>query len=932
MHRILTNLTILVFTIFSGSLTAQEYEYPSDEAAALIAKGKLKEAVTFCKTTIDEELNKISIDSIEIAYLNAYLSRAYSYQEGEINYLASIKACEHGIIYCPSTEEGILQKARLYNDKSISEFSTNLQFRSFQSNLKALELFSSVENPDYNYIINIYVDMSRASVYNGNAEEAKRLLRQSERLYAENKDSVDDQRKNTSIGRIASYEYLLPYNKIYQLTELGTSTKDSLEITKTLNKLEQLCKREDFSEWGEGIFYTASLNEVADWYVSRIPESRLSYEDLNIALELVNKAITLVEKRGFGGTHLLYVFKYNRSKILMLLNQLEKAEAVIENVIETTEFTSVNTPTFFAQKGRIHSRRLLKDSALVAFNKTLKTIHQGEEKLKEDLSNFSPSNIFKHNEVLYSIATDLTKYFPKDKNVKSLVANIYKIGLTQFEASYDKRKYNKRQDLYLRRIVKGLITTKGWGYNKDINYPDLLNHYENIRNELVWLEFYQKRKTDNLVDLEAHLVDKKVLITSIAEAQNNNDIKSQDSLQTALELAQYSINEKYPNADLLRENDFKIKELQEQITDNECVLKYILFESEIAVFKITKTNIDVELIDWKYQNQVNELRSVTLSNNQQNRIKLSETLGEFLIPDLDPKISDLTINPDGALAKFPFEMLIREGKYLLENYTVHYTSNLGFIFPKIEVNTKDNVLAIYRPNYSNKGEKLVTRSAPVFLEGAKSEATLISDYFSAELYDENLSKSIFKETAPNASLLHLAMHAEINPNNSGLNQLLFDNEKDSDKNLSLEEIYGMQLNANQVVLSACNTGFGNDNDGRGMESFQRAFTFAGVPATVASLWEVPDLATKEIMVNFYKNLKKGQTKSLALKNAKLTYRNKHRNTKLEEPYYWAGFVLYGEDKPITFSKTPTLWFILLPSLMLLFSVIYIKRKSLRQVA
>ncbi|MGC6431976.1 MAG: CHAT domain-containing protein [Jejuia sp.] len=899
----------LLFVGFTFIMNAQDYEYPSDKAAALLGANKLLEAVTFCETSIAQELQKTSIDSIEIAFLNAYLSRAYSYQMGDANYLASIKACEDGILYCPNTEEGVLQKARMYNDKSLSEFSTNFQYRAFKSNLKALELFSSAKKPDYNYMINIYIDMSRTSVYNGNAEEAKRLLRQGERLYAEHKKSVDDQRNNSSIGRIASYEFLLPYNKIYQLTELGTSTEDSLEITKTLHKLENLIKSPNFLKGGEGLFYTASLNEVADWYISRQPEKYISKKVLNHALDLVTKAITLVEKEQYGGEGLLYVYKYNRSKMLMMLNRFEEAQLVIDDVINTTDFTSVNTPTFFAQKGRIKARQLDKDGALNNFKMAIQKIHQDKDTLKDDLSNFKPSNIFKHNEVLHTIASELIEHFPNNATVKKMVARIYKIGLLQFEASYDRRKYNKRQDLYLKRVIQGQIKTKGWGYNKDILYPNLLNHFENIKNELVWLEFYQKRKTDNLEGLETLLAEKKLLIIAVAEAQEKSNLKQQDSLQTALELTQYQIDKNYPNIDLLREHNFDVEELQQNLTNTQCILKYILLDEQLAIIKITNNEIDVQLLDWEYDKQIEALRLAAISGNTQKLKELSTLLAKVLLFNIDSKYTSLIVNPDGVLNTLPFEILIKNGRYLIEDYSIHYTSNLGFIFPKIETDITKNLLAIYTPFYPNTNQVLATRSAPVYLEGAQNEATSISNYFPSEVYKENLSKSLFKETAPNASLLHLAMHAQINPSNSGLNQLLFDNKSDSDKNLSLEEIYGMKLNANLAVLSACNTGFGNDNDGRGMESFQRAFTFASVPSTVASLWEVPDMSTKTIMVDFYKNLKKGNTKSEALQQAKINYLKGTDNPKLRHPYYWAGFVLYGDDAPVTHPSKSYLIFI-----------------------
>ncbi len=915
---------ILVFQSFSV-INAQEYQYPSDYAASLIGKNQLEEAVSFCNKAISEEVLKKPMDSIEVAFLHVYLSRAYAHQSGEANYLAAIKASEAGITYCPSSDDGISQRARMYNDKALYEFSTNLQYRSFQSNLKALELFESVKKPDYNYMINIYIDMSRTSVYNGNIEEAKRLLRQGERLYARHKAIVDKQRNYSTIGKIASYEFLLPYNKIYQLTELGQSRKDSIAILKSLKKIEELSKNEDFLIGGEGMYVTVSLNEVADWIATRNSEESTTTTEFNEALSLVNRAIGLVEQEEYGGVNYLYVFKYNRSKFLMMLNRFQEALLAIDEVIQTTPFTSVNTPTFFAQKGRIRARQKEKDSALHNFQIAIQNIHQGKDSLKSDFSNFKPSNIFKHNEVLHTIAEDLTKNFPQDESVKKIVAQIYKIGLLQFEASYDKRKYNKRQDLYLRRIFNGLIKTKGWGYNEDILYPNLLNRYETIKNTLVWTEFYQNRKTDNLEGLETLLSEKRILLTAIAEAQNDNNIKVQDSLQTLLELSEYKLNNAYPNANLLSEINFEVNELQQELTDKQCVLKYILLEEELATIKITKDKIDIVLSEWNYNKLVESLRLATINNNQEQLNELSTQLGKVIIPKIDEDCTSLIVNPDGILTQLPWELIKIDGRYLIEDYDIHYTSNLGFVFPKTKTNNQKELLAIYTPNYPESNKKFVTRSAPVFLEGAQNEARLISNYFTSEIYKDNLSKTLFKETAPSASLLHLAMHAEINTINSGLNRLLFDDDSDSDKNLSLEEIYGMKLSANLAVLSACNTGFGNDNDGRGMESFQRAFTFAGVPATVASLWEVPDIATKEIMVGFYENLKKGQTKADALKNAKLNYIENHNGTKLSQPYYWAGFVLYGDDSPVVDSSNTWIW--LLSILVLIVLTVFLFKRS-----
>ena len=85
-------------------------------------------------------------------------------------------------------------------------------------------------------------------------------------------------------------------------------------------------------------------------------------------------------------------------------------------------------------------------------------------------------------------------------------------------------------------------------------------------------------------------------------------------------------------------------------------------------------------------------------------------------------------------------------------------------------------------------------------------------------------------------------------------------------------------------------------------SVSSAFTLAGVPSTVASLWEVPDKVTQEIMIDFYQYLKKGDSKANALRKAKLKYLQKTDDVNFKKPFYWAGFVAAGNMEKITTSS------------------------------
>ena len=110
----------------------------------------------------------------------------------------------------------------------------------------------------------------------------------------------------------------------------------------------------------------------------------------------------------------------------------------------------------------------------------------------------------------------------------------------------------------------------------------------------------------------------------------------------------------------------------------------------------------------------------------------------------------------------------------------------------------------------------------------------------------------------------------------------------------------MELNADMAVLSACESGIGKVHRGEGMMSLSRAFMYAGVPSTVISLWKVPDQATSLLMKKFYGFLKLGQSKHLALANAKREFIKD--NPAMSAPVFWAGFVVNGKTAPVVLNR------------------------------
>ena len=110
--------------------------------------------------------------------------------------------------------------------------------------------------------------------------------------------------------------------------------------------------------------------------------------------------------------------------------------------------------------------------------------------------------------------------------------------------------------------------------------------------------------------------------------------------------------------------------------------------------------------------------------------------------------------------------------------------------------------------------------------------------------------------------------------------------------LRLPDIYNLRLNADLVVLSACQTALGKEIKGEGLVGLTRAFIYAGAPRVVASLWEVSDLATTELMKKFYRGmLQQHLPAAAALRAAQVQM---SLDPRWASPYFWAGFVLQGE--------------------------------------
>lgn len=242
----------------------------------------------------------------------------------------------------------------------------------------------------------------------------------------------------------------------------------------------------------------------------------------------------------------------------------------------------------------------------------------------------------------------------------------------------------------------------------------------------------------------------------------------------------------------------------------------------------------------------------------------------------------LTVSPHGVLHYLPFAALMDGDQYLVDRYSLRMTpSATALVYLKTDKPDKvGKLLALGNPDLGN----------PKFdLPHAQEEAVQVAQMFpnSRALVRLEASKTAVRELGSSFSILHFASHGVFDsdsPLNSGL-ELARGTE--SDGRLTVTDLYSMQLDAQLVTLSACQTGLGRILSGDDVMGLTRGFLHAGARSIVASLWSVDDAATSELMINFYRNLDEHGVRD-ALRIAQLETRKTH-----PEPMFWAAFEVMG---------------------------------------
>ncbi|MGA9768034.1 MAG: CHAT domain-containing tetratricopeptide repeat protein [Blastocatellia bacterium] len=380
----------------------------------------------------------------------------------------------------------------------------------------------------------------------------------------------------------------------------------------------------------------------------------------------------------------------------------------------------------------------------------------------------------------------------------------------------------------------------------------------------------------------------------------------------------------------------KIRQLQEKtLQENEILLEFFMGEERSFAWLITPNEVSLEILPCRREIEKAIRQYIEIVNVPPDNIHLERDLEQMrehakrlfsiLFGQLSKHISPgqkLIIVPDGILHYLPFETLIQDGRYLIEDHEMRYLPSASVL--GISSNAKNKtatadkmeLLAFADPLFGPESKKSVQRRAgnkhlPIarqrqFLRGfqlaplprTRDEVEYIASLFPADRQHVYLSKDSVEERVKQTSLrryrrLHFATHSlvdEASPSRSAV-VLTLDDDPDEDGLLEVSEISELDLDCELVVLSACQTGHGQLLSGEGIIGLSRAFLCAGARSVVVSLWNVSDISTAQMMKHFYHSLVDNNSSAAALREAKL--RMIESRSEMRHPYYWGAFVLIG---------------------------------------
>ena len=809
--------------------------------------GQLKEAISYLDTALQKNLNRLQVDTLKLA--DTYLTLGIANGEK-----GAWEAAEAYFKTAQSYYEKFYQDSPwelLLIQEEIAAFYTQFEIPKkaiyyAQKNLEMLASFPKLYDEDY---------WSQANAYN-----------------------------NMGI----SYE---------QLNRLDTALH--------LYQQSLLLNQRFFAERKAYIAY--NYNNIAFVHKKK-GQLQQALRHYNQALAVESPSISVADKADF---------LHNRGLTYHALKEYEKAiidqqEAItytIDNFSDTDIYQNPNlTTALINDKFWLIEFLAAKANALYALSKT----KEQEKNLLAATATFEVTNQL-IQEVRQDFNTDASKTFLVAKS-KTIYENALAAVLALYALSHQESDVQKALSFIEQSKAIILLDAIKKGRADLAISEELLAQERTIKQRLTTLKEQltkHKNNPDTLLQLR----------TAVSHQQ------------IALQQLQQQIEQSHPKYHQLKydKRTLSLQALKTQLVHkDQAIIEYLVGEKRLYSLLITSDTVlvhqqsleNIPLADWITQLRNSIYAPFDLGNAALNpsssdslyRIVATQ-LYQTLIEPLGKLPQRVLLIPDGLLGFIPFdalllpsneEQLYHQLPYLGYAHQLSYGFSISAVLEAEERPSKGNGKWIaFAPSFKDNAHMLVnnrTRNSLSSLFHNQEEVQTIQEILGGQankpLLDQQASKAQFLQLTPAYSYIHLSSHALMNPLQPEKSFIAFtqtSTQIDSSELLSINELYQHPLDAEMVVLSACETGIGKLNKGEGLISLARAFTYAGAKSIVTTLWKVNDKVTTQLMVDFYRNLVAQKPKDEALWLAK---RKMIEEGHYAHPYYWAGFIPIGNMEAI----------------------------------
>lgn len=592
----------------------------------------------------------------------------------------------------------------------------------------------------------------------------------------------------------------------------------------------------------------------------------------------------------------------------------------------------------YIHQGNLYLRQEKIKEAIAAFNQAMQSVLPSFEPVRPE-ENPAPTFLYEENTLMDALAGKaeaLSRQYTLEQDSRLLQDALACYGLayqveSRLRASFQYESSKLKLLADSRRQTEGALAAIYQLYreSRDVNLVKTALEWMERAKSVVLLDALQDNLARNAIKSKDSLLQKewalkkqlayfeRRLILQVEKEERTEWTTQKFRLEEQLDQIGRDLSEKYPQLQNYRGSDNRLDWPtfeRELLPDSSSVfISYFVGEKFIYGLAIENDgSADLVRLGESEQIQARVFAFVQELNDPNTEILSYQASAETIYKDLlapfffgkDDNDLKICIASDGWLNNLPFDILCRPEKrstpgrwrqldFLLRRYQIHYTYSAQVAL----LQAKKQYLA-------KRSARLI---APLFPDGNRDLAPLPESRLELKAVAPACSHILLGRSADYVQslanieeyeTLHFSTHAQAGLDGQGPRIELYDQA------LYLPEIYALNLQARLAILSACETGLGRLEEGEGVMSLARAFTYAGAGGLISSLWSVNAQSTTKMMQGLYEELKNGSTNAFALRQAKLSYLNSEKIAGIyKSPYYWAGFVYIGPPKGYSFSKS-----------------------------